>query len=242
MLPYLHDLGVDWVYLSPLLAAESHSNHGYDVSDHGRIDADPGRRAPGLAAVSSEAHRLGMGVLVDIVPNHVGVASASDNAWWWSVLTHGRSPPSTPRRSTSTGPPVAGGSGSRSSATTTSPRTARSPTCAIEAGQLLYHDNAFPLAPGSADNMDEHGSPRRTCTPGSTTSWCPGGWPTPASTTAGSSPSTAWPRSASRTASGSTARTTRSAAGSARAWSTASGSTTPTACATPRATSATSPT
>ena len=52
VLPYLHDLGVDWVYLSPLLAAESHSNHGYDVSDHGRIDAARGG-VSGLAAVSS---------------------------------------------------------------------------------------------------------------------------------------------------------------------------------------------
>ncbi len=42
VLPYLHDLGVDWVYLSPLLAAETDSNHGYDVSDHGRIDAARG--------------------------------------------------------------------------------------------------------------------------------------------------------------------------------------------------------
>ena len=42
VLPYLHELGVDWVYLSPLLAAEAHSNHGYDVSDHGRIDAARG--------------------------------------------------------------------------------------------------------------------------------------------------------------------------------------------------------
>ena len=75
VLPYLHDLGVDWVYLSPLLAAEAHSNHGYDVSDHGRIDAARGG-VSGLSAVSAEAHRLGMGVLVDIVPNHVGVARA----------------------------------------------------------------------------------------------------------------------------------------------------------------------
>src|SRR3989337_4368097 len=61
-LAYLHDLGVDWVYLSPVLASESGSDHGYDVSDHSAIDASRGRGA-GLAALSSEARRLGMGVL-----------------------------------------------------------------------------------------------------------------------------------------------------------------------------------
>ena len=88
-LPYLHDLGVDWVYLSPLLAAEPGSEHGYDVVDPSRIDPARGG-AEGLAALSAEARRLGMGVLVDIVPNHVGVASPEANAWWQDVLQHGR--------------------------------------------------------------------------------------------------------------------------------------------------------
>ena len=73
-LPYLHALGADWVYLSPLLAAETGSDHGYDVVAHDRIDPARGG-AEGLAALSAEARRLGLGVLVDIVPNHVGVAS-----------------------------------------------------------------------------------------------------------------------------------------------------------------------
>ena len=42
VLPYLHDLGVDWVYLSPILAAEADSEHGYDVADHSRIDPSRG--------------------------------------------------------------------------------------------------------------------------------------------------------------------------------------------------------
>ena len=88
-LSYLHDLGVDWVYLSPLLSAEPGSPHGYDVVDPSRID--PARGGPeGLAALSAEARRLGMGVLVDIVPNHVGVASPEANAWWRDLLQHGR--------------------------------------------------------------------------------------------------------------------------------------------------------
>jgi (1->4)-alpha-D-glucan 1-alpha-D-glucosylmutase len=90
VLPYLHDLGVDWVYLSPLLQAASGSSHGYDVVDPGRVDVSRGG-ASGLAALSAEAHRLGMGVLVDIVPNHMGVADPSQNRWWWDLLSLGRS-------------------------------------------------------------------------------------------------------------------------------------------------------
>jgi (1->4)-alpha-D-glucan 1-alpha-D-glucosylmutase len=90
VLPYLHDLGVDWVYLSPLLEAEPGSDHGYDVVAHDRIDPARGG-AEGLAAVSAEARRLGMGVLVDIVPNHVGIATPHVNAGWWDLLTHGPS-------------------------------------------------------------------------------------------------------------------------------------------------------
>ncbi|MFC7432140.1 MULTISPECIES: malto-oligosyltrehalose synthase [unclassified Agrococcus] len=85
----LHDLGVDWVYLSPILAAEPGSDHGYDVIAHDRVDASRGG-PEGLAALSAEARRLGMGVLVDIVPNHVGVATPEQNAWWWDVLRLGR--------------------------------------------------------------------------------------------------------------------------------------------------------
>jgi (1->4)-alpha-D-glucan 1-alpha-D-glucosylmutase len=88
-LPYLHDLGVDWVYLSPLLAAEPGSTHGYDVVAFDHVDPSRGG-AEGLAALSAEARRLGMGVLVDIVPNHVGVATPTEDQWWWDVLRHGR--------------------------------------------------------------------------------------------------------------------------------------------------------
>ncbi len=88
LLPYLHDLGVDWVYLSPILQAEPGSDHGYDVVDPTRVDDSRGG-AEGLAAVSAEARRLGMGVLVDIVPNHVGVATPEANPWWADVLEHG---------------------------------------------------------------------------------------------------------------------------------------------------------
>ncbi len=91
-LAYLHDLGVDWVYLSPLLAAEPGSTHGYDVVSFEHVDDSRGG-PEGLAALSEEARRLGLGVLVDIVPNHVGIATPVQNAWWWDVLRRGRTSP-----------------------------------------------------------------------------------------------------------------------------------------------------
>lgn len=87
--PYLRRLGVDWLYLSPLLEAASGSSHGYDVVDHGRVDASRGG-AEGLRLLAETAHAAGMGVLVDIVPNHMGVADARANGWWWDVLARGR--------------------------------------------------------------------------------------------------------------------------------------------------------
>ncbi|WP_139979345.1 malto-oligosyltrehalose synthase [Nocardioides litoris] len=88
-LSYLRDLGVDWVYLSPLLEAEPGSDHGYDVVRHDRVDPARGGRE-GLDVFVAEARRLGLGVLVDIVPNHVGIATPSANPWWWDLLDHGR--------------------------------------------------------------------------------------------------------------------------------------------------------
>jgi len=87
--PYLKSLGVDWIYLSPILTAEQGSDHGYDVTDPSAIDPDRGG-ADGLLAASAAARAAGMGVLVDIVPNHVGVATPVQNPWWWSLLKEGR--------------------------------------------------------------------------------------------------------------------------------------------------------
>ncbi|MBM6620652.1 malto-oligosyltrehalose synthase [Micrococcaceae bacterium RIT802] len=89
LVPYLRDLGVDWVYLSPILTAETGSDHGYDVVDPATVDESRGGRA-GLEALSRAAHEAGMGVLVDIVPNHMGVATPKLNGWWWSLLAEGR--------------------------------------------------------------------------------------------------------------------------------------------------------
>ncbi len=156
VLPYLHDLGADWVYLSPILASEADSDHGYDVADHSRIDPARGGGA-GLAAVSQEARRLGMGVLVDIVPNHVGVAQPAGNAWWWSVLTHG---PASPYADAFDIDWAAGGGKLRLPVVGDDDQDAPGGPIAhlrVEAGQLHYYDNAYPLAPGSADDWGDPG-------------------------------------------------------------------------------------
>jgi (1->4)-alpha-D-glucan 1-alpha-D-glucosylmutase len=89
---YLHDLGADWFYLSPILQAAEGSTHGYDVVDHGRVDEARGG-ADGLRALATAARDAHLGVLIDIVPNHMGVGTPAANAAWWSVLSLGRDSP-----------------------------------------------------------------------------------------------------------------------------------------------------
>ncbi len=87
---YLHDLGVTDVYTSPILASRAGSAHGYDVVDPTRIDPELGG-PEGLAALSSELRVHGMGLLLDIVPNHM--AAGHENPWWWDVLERGPASP-----------------------------------------------------------------------------------------------------------------------------------------------------
>ncbi|WP_439694124.1 malto-oligosyltrehalose synthase [Curtobacterium sp. SP.BCo] len=89
---YVRDLGADWLYLSPVLQAEPGSQHGYDVVDHTRVDTDRGGD-DAFRALTEAAHAAGLGVLVDVVPNHVGVATPAANPWWWSLLEHGQGSP-----------------------------------------------------------------------------------------------------------------------------------------------------
>ncbi|MBB6627740.1 malto-oligosyltrehalose synthase [Nocardioides sp. KIGAM211] len=147
-LPYLQELGVDWVYLSPLLAAEPGSSHGYDVVRHDRIDPARGG-AEGLAALSAEARRLGLGVLVDIVPNHVGVATPRESTWWWDLLQHGRGSAYAEAFDVDW---EAGGGRLRI------PVVGDDDEAAIEVadGELRYHDMRFPLAPGTSTHDEQH--------------------------------------------------------------------------------------
>jgi (1->4)-alpha-D-glucan 1-alpha-D-glucosylmutase len=86
ILPYLHDLGISHVYLSPCLQAAPGSLHGYDVIDPTRISDDLGGEVE-WRAFQATARDLGLGVLLDIVPNHM--ATDEGNPWWNDVLSHG---------------------------------------------------------------------------------------------------------------------------------------------------------
>ncbi|MCW2650715.1 MAG: malto-oligosyltrehalose synthase [Mycobacterium sp.] len=89
LLDYLDELGVSHLYLSPVLSAVPGSTHGYDVTDPTKVSDELGG-ADGLARLSQAARTRGMGLVVDIVPNHVGVDKPDRNPWWWDVLQHGR--------------------------------------------------------------------------------------------------------------------------------------------------------
>lgn len=87
LLPYLDRLGVSHVYASPITTAAAGSMHGYDVIDPTRINPELGGEEA-FRSLSQAARGLGMGVIIDIVPNHMGVAGGG-NAWWNDVLTRG---------------------------------------------------------------------------------------------------------------------------------------------------------
>lgn len=86
IVPYLDRLGVSHLYCSPILAARPGSMHGYDVIDPTRVNPEIGS-IDDLRALASALHERGMGILLDIVPNHMGIGPS--NCYWEDVLTHG---------------------------------------------------------------------------------------------------------------------------------------------------------
>ncbi|MHA7239856.1 malto-oligosyltrehalose synthase [Arthrobacter sp. TMS1-12-1] len=148
LVPYLHDLGVDWVYLSPILTAEKGSGHGYDVTDTSAVDPDRGGPA-GLAALSEAARSAGMGVLVDIVPNHMGIETPADNPWWWQLLQEGRGS----RMAEAFDVDWDAGDG-RLRVPVLGDGEDELDQLAVVDGELHYYDNRFPIAEGTAHPGD----------------------------------------------------------------------------------------
>ena len=120
-----------------------------------------------LARLSAEARRRGIGIVVDIVPNHVGIESPATNAWWWDLLRHGRGSRYAQFFDVDWAAgrdrvllPVVGDDDVAE----------RGPIGNLHLvdGMLGYHDHRFPLAPGSAE---DDSTTRRSCTTGSTTGW-----------------------------------------------------------------------
>ncbi len=142
LVDYLTELGVGAVYLSPLLQATTGSDHGYDTTDPTRIDPARGGEE-GWQALLAAARTRELGVVVDIVPNHLGIAAPHENPAWWDVLTHGRSSAyaSWFDIDWDAGPiilPVLGDDGD----------------VELVDDELRYYEHRFPLAPGSRNEGD----------------------------------------------------------------------------------------
>ena len=88
LVPYFASIGISHLYASPLLKSRPGSTHGYDIVDHNQIDPELGSEAA-LHRLVAELRRHDMGLVLDIVPNHMGVGGA-DNEWWLDVLEWGR--------------------------------------------------------------------------------------------------------------------------------------------------------
>ncbi len=144
---YLADLGVTHLYSAPLLAAAPGSEHGYDVVDPTRVN--PSLGGPQALDRLAEALRdKGLGLVVDIVPNHLGVAVPEANPAWWSVLRDGPASPYASWFDIDWSPgrvliPVLGdGHGPAE--------------LSIVDGELRYFEHRYPIAPGT-----ENGTPQQ---------------------------------------------------------------------------------
>src|SRR2546430_76324 len=91
LVDYLDALGVSDAYTSPFLETATRGSHGYDVADHDRLRAELGGE-PAFQRLAAALGARGMGLLVDVVPNHMGIAQ-NRNAWWHDVLENGPASP-----------------------------------------------------------------------------------------------------------------------------------------------------
>ncbi|KAA1397917.1 malto-oligosyltrehalose synthase [Aeromicrobium ginsengisoli] len=143
---YLRDLGIGAVYVSPVLEATPGSTHGYDVTDPTRMREELGGE-DGFRSLTAAAREAGLGVVVDIVPNHMSVEVPSANPWWRHVLRDGS-------RSAyanhfdidwSRGRvlvPVLGSADDLAKLT-------------VEGDELVYFDHRFPIAPGTGEGSPQ---------------------------------------------------------------------------------------
>jgi (1->4)-alpha-D-glucan 1-alpha-D-glucosylmutase len=150
--PYLAQLGVSHLYLSPILQAAPGSMHGYDVVDHTRVSDDLGGEA-GLLALAEKAHAHDLGIVVDVVPNHMALPTpAYLNAPLWDTLRRGRDSPTASWFDIDwelchgkVGLPVLGG-----------PLNDVLNAGELEVGEhegepvVCYYDQRFPIAPGTS--------------------------------------------------------------------------------------------
>ncbi|MCM3501350.1 malto-oligosyltrehalose synthase [Microbacterium sp. P26] len=158
---YLRDLGVSWAYLSPILEATPGSDHGYDVVNVTRVDPARGG-AEGLSRFVQAARAKDLGILIDIVPNHMGVSEPRSNAWWWDVLRQGRASAHASAfdidwefGAGKVRVPILG-----ADLAEVLDEISYDPTPADDApdGLIRYYDHAFPVAPGTGTDAAASGS------------------------------------------------------------------------------------
>ncbi len=138
---YLRALGAGAVYCSPLLASADGSTHGYDVVDPRRVDAPRGGEA-GWRALVAAARVENLQIVVDVVPNHLGVEDAAENPAWWALLRDGPASPYSRWFDTERGArriliPVLGDDADLDR------------DLAVVDGELRYFEHRYPLASGS---------------------------------------------------------------------------------------------
>jgi (1->4)-alpha-D-glucan 1-alpha-D-glucosylmutase len=143
---YLHDLGVSHLYSAPLLTATPGSPHGYDVVDPTRVNPQLGGRE-GLRRLVEALRRQGLGLIVDIVPNHMGLFQPAANPAWWDVLTHGRGSAYAEWFDIdwAAGPITVPVLGAASDVAELS----------VQDGELRYYEHRFPIAPGTGDGSPQ---------------------------------------------------------------------------------------
>ncbi|MDI1464098.1 malto-oligosyltrehalose synthase [Catellatospora sp. KI3] len=142
---YLAALGVGALYSSPLLACAPGSTHGYDLVDPARTDADRGGD-DARRDLADRLRRAGLGFVVDVVCNHMGIADPPANPWWWGVLRDGRDSPYAGFFDIdwAAGPlliPVLADDGDGGAAALAD--------LAVDGDELRYYEHRYPLAPGT---------------------------------------------------------------------------------------------
>ena len=145
---YLADLGVTHAYSSPLLRSAEGSNHGYDTVDHAHIDEARGGRA-GFDGFVDALHAHGLGLVLDLVPNHMGVADPAAAPWWWDVLQHGRASEHADAFDIDWD---FGGGKVRIPVLGSAEDVAE---LTVVDGELHYYENRFPIAPGTGEGTPQ---------------------------------------------------------------------------------------
>ena len=149
VVPYLADLGVSHLYTSPVLRARSGSTHGYDVVDPTQVAPELGGEA-GLRELVAALRASGMGLVVDLVPNHM--TTSNESPWWVETLRHGQDAEAArvfdidwEAGGGKVRLPVLGG-----------PLDQVADQVRVGGGWVAYHEHRFPLAPGTDRLSQQH--------------------------------------------------------------------------------------